>query len=461
MEKAYDIIVAGGGAAGVLAAARMALVNPELKILVLEKESHLGGRLKSTAASERVYGYGLNAVSPQLFTFWNDVLRAQDQDADLAQIVPDRQKSVGILAGNKLNKGDVDLWFSPKGARLLGGYTAAKQWGEIEDILKSRGASIDDDDDGDDSISFDDDDAPAPKKEAKEPQRAGASHAFSHYWSKPRKAPAAVVLDHYSSAFGIPDVWGAAPSAIAQRAAFHSSGLHSGNWLPAFDAIQNIEAVKNSVTFAVNSRIAKVEKKDDHWVVTSETGTYTAPKLVVAQAPWLAAFWLPRSYWPPHMLSLANKTKPVSVVVLSEQLSRTDADIPDVIIVPSEKVQIIRNGERDLCFQATIDYEMSLQAPTVLKAVKALKRARKKLQLLYPDLVSETNHIALQPVAWAQSPIFSEKRNIDKLRKKGTLSKDIAFVGDAYGVNFDGDTNVINSIQALVDGFATPTEAAK
>lgn len=457
MEKAYDIIVAGGGPSGVLAAARMALANPELKILVLEKESFLGGRLKSTAASDKVYGYGLNAVSPQLFEFWNETIRQPDRESDLSAIVPGRQKSVGILAGNKLNQGDVELWFSPKGARLLGGYTASKQWPEISEILQKHAASLDDDDEGDESVSFDEDEEKAPKKE--QPQRAGASHAFSHFWSKPRKAPAAVVLDHYSSAFGIPDVWGAAPSAIAQRAAFHSSGLHSGNWLPAFEAIREIDAVKKAVTFATSSRIAKAEKKENNWVVTSETGTFTAPKLVVAQSPWQAAFWLPRSYWPAHLLSLANKTKPVSVVVLSEQLTRSDIDIPDVIIVPSEKVQIIRNGERDLCFQATIDYEMSLQAPTVVKAVKALKRARKKLQLLYPDAVSDTNHIALQPVAWAQSPIFTEKRNIDKMRKKGTTTKDIAFVGDAYGPNFDGDTNVISSVQAAVQGFAGSADA--
>jgi hypothetical protein len=152
---------------------------------------------------------------------------------------------------------------------------------------------------------------------------------------------------------------------------------------------------------------------------------------------------------------LANKTKPVSIVVLSEQLKKTDVDIPDVIIVPSEKVQIIRNGERDLCFQATIDYEMSLQAPAVVKAVKSLKRARKKLQLLFPDAVSDTDHFALQPIAWAQSPIFSEKRNIDKMRKKGTTANDIAFVGDAYGANFDGDSNIISSIQAAVTDAVT------
>lgn len=452
MEKAYDIIVAGGGAAGVLAAARIALANPELKIVVLEKESNLGGRLKSTSASEKVYGYGLNAVSDPLFDFWSELLQEAGAEHKLLDLVPSRQKSVGILAGNKLSHSDVDLWFTPKGARLLGGYAASRQWGEIEEILQQHAVSLDDDDDGDDSVSFEDDEGSQTKKE---PARAGASHSFSHFWSKTRKAPAAVVLDHYSSAFGIPDVWGAAPSAIAQRAAFHASGLHSGNWLPAFEAIQNLNGVKETVVFELNCRIAKAEKVEGEWIVTSESGTFKAPRLIVAQSPWQAAFWLPRSEWPAHLLSLANKTKPVSVVVLSEQLIRSDVEIPDVIIVPSEKVQIIRNGERDLCFQATIDYEMSLQAPAVVKAVKSLKRARKKLQLLYPEAVSDTGHFALQPIAWAQSPIFSEKRNIDKMRKKGTCSADIAFVGDAYGPNFDGDSNVISSIQAAVQSVVT------
>src|SRR5690606_976179 len=102
----------------------------------------------------------------------------------------------------------------------------------------------------------------------------------------------------------------------------------------------------------------------------TEKGPVLAGKLIVAQPPWQATAWLPRSCWPGHVLSLASKTKPVSVVVLAETLKQdAPEDLPDVVIVPAEKVQIIRNGVREICFQATIDYELSLQAPAVIKAV--------------------------------------------------------------------------------------------
>ena len=137
------------------------------------------------------------------------------------------------------------------------------------------------------------------------------------------------------------------------------------------------------------------------------------------------------------------------MVVLTERLLFAEDvahDLPDVTIVPAERVQIIRSGERELCFQATIDYELSLQAPAVIKAVKALKRARKKLQQIYPDTVSESGHVALLPVAWAQSPVHSDRRYLERLDKKSFQTPTLAFCGDAYGARYDGDANLIQSV---------------
>lgn len=443
------MVVAGGGIAGVLTAARLAAAHPERRIVILEKEGILGGRLRGTAPDRRQYSYGLNAISDSLFDVLNKTLKADPEAADLEEIVVGRQGKIGVLAGNKVNEISIDLWFAPKGARTLGGLTAARQWGEVEEIVR-KGAEV---------ATTDDDEDEGDAEGAEVAADSGAkhlvkSHPFSHYWKKPRKVPAAVVLEHFGSAFGIPDVWGAATNAIGQRAAFHAGKLRSGNWEKAIDALVERPWFKESVTIATGSRIVHASQVDGEWLVDAEDGAYRAKSLVVAQPPWQAMAWLPRALWPAHVLQVASKTKPVSVVVLAEQVLKPEVDIPDVTIVPAERVQVIRNSPREICFQATIDFELSLQAPAVVKAVKALKRARKKLLALHPGLVTETNHIALMPIAWAQSPAHSDRRWLERLEKKPIATASLAFCGDAYGAAYDGDQNIVRSVAAAVEALS-------
>ena len=76
------------------------------------------------------------------------------------------------------------------------------------------------------------------------------------------------------------------------------------------------------------------------------------------------------------------KAKPSSAVVISESIVQAPKeDIPDVILVPAESCQIITNQKDSLCFQATLNYELTVQAPAVVKAIKRLKRAQEKLWL--------------------------------------------------------------------------------
>jgi len=439
-EKAFDVIVAGGGAAGLLAAARLAAALPGRRIAVLEREAVLGGRLRASSPERRVHSYGLGAVTDALFDAWAEALRAPGDGArELAELVTGRQARMGVLASNKLTEAPIDLWFTPKGARTLGGLTAARQWPEIEEILRHVAPA-----DEDAQAAAEDGDSEAEEE-------SGRSHAFSHHWKKPRKAPAAVVLEHFASAIGIPDVWSAATEALAQRAAFHAGRLHTGDWQAAIDALLARADVASGVTVETGNRIVDATLDEGGWLVSAERGKYRARALVVAQTPWQAASWLRRSYWPAHLLQVASKTKPVSVVVLSERLTDPAVDLPDVVLVPSEKVQIVRHGPGEVCFQATVDFELSLQAPAVVKAVKSLKRARKKLQTLHPGVVGEGNHIALQTVAWAQSPVQTDKRYLEKLDRKPFSTGSLAFCGDAYGGSYDGDANLVRSVAAACD----------
>jgi glycine/D-amino acid oxidase-like deaminating enzyme len=454
MSQAYDAIVAGGGLSGILAVARLALMNPQGRYLLLEKEPVLGGRLRTTNPEQRIFGYGLNALSERLFDYLSRTLKADPEGPDLSTLVGKRQTRMGVLAGQKIAETEIAGWFTPQGARVLGGLSAAKGWAEVETICRQgavRGTSADDDVESEDSDDAVVGDAPKPRsKGAEAKSQDQKQQSFAHLWKSTRKVPAAVVLEHFANALGIPDVWGSSATALAERAAYHSGRLYCGPFDAAFDALLACEWFHQAVSVITSSRIVSAKREDDLWEIQAEGITYHGRMLVVAQPPWQATAWLPKALWPAHVLQVANKTKPVSVVVLTEKVLASDVPLPDVTMIPSEHVQMIRNSPDEVCFQATIDYELSLQAPAVVKAVKALKRARKKLLQLHPGLVSETGHIALQPIAWAQSPSQSDRKWLERLSKKPPIAKSLAFVGDAYGESYDGDTNILTSLSHLL-----------
>lgn len=448
MSQAYDAVVAGGGLSGILAVARLALMNPQGRYLLLEKEPVLGGRLRTSNPDQRLFGYGLNALSERLFEYLSRSLKADPEGPDLSTLVSKRQTRLGVLAGQKIAETEITGWFTPQGARVLGGLSAAKGWGEVETICRQgavRGSAVDDDDESEESE--------APKSRSKGAEAKSLDQkpqSFAHLWKSTRKVPAAIVLEHFANALGIPDVWGSSATALAERAAFHSSQLYCGPFDAVFDALTGCDWFRNAVTVVTHGRIVSAKREDDLWEIQAEGLTYHGRTLVVAQPPWQATAWLPKALWPSHVLQVANKTKPVSVVVLTEKVLASDVPLPDVTVIPAERVQMICNSPDEVCFQATIDYELSLQAPAVVKAVKALKRARKKLLQLHPGLVSETGHIALQPIAWAQSPSQSDRKWLDRLSKKPPIAKGLAFVGDAYGESYDGDTNILTSLSHLL-----------
>ena len=450
MSHSFDAIIAGGGLSGLLAAARLALMHPEGRFLLLEKEPVLGGRLRTTNTENRLYGYGLNALSERLYDYWSQTLKADPEGPDLATLVERRQSRMGVLSGQKISEASISGWFTAQGARALGGLSAAKGWGEVEEICR-QGAVRAEPEEEDDGATGDDDDSKPRTRGAETKGGDQKSQSFAHQWKSTRKVPAAIVLEHFANALGIPDVWGSSPTALAERAAFHSGRLFCGPFDPGFDALMHCPWFARAVTVVTQSRIVGASVENNVWTIQAEGTSYTGNMLVVAQPPWQAMAWLPKALWPAQVLQVANKTKPVSVVVLTEKVLIPDLELPDVTIVPSEHVQMIRNSTDEVCFQATIDYEMSLQAPAVVKAVKALKRARKKLLQLHPGLVSETGHIALQPIAWAQSPAQSDRKWLERLSKKPPIGKCLAFVGDAYGESYDGDVNIVTSLSHLVE----------
>lgn len=444
MEQHFDIIVAGGGIAGCLAAARLADANPNLKILLLDKEQWLGGRLRSTGKS---WSHGFNSISPQLYEFVNQSIKADPEaDTELTAFVSDRQQKVGILSGSSVTDVAVDDLFTTKGARAFGGLAAARQWDEVQKLLTTANTSVDDTTDESDEDS---NNADNPTRRA----GATAGQPFSALWKMPRQSPAAVVLGHYAALFGIPDLWSATPKAILERAQYHTGKLYNGRWDTALEALIKRAQEAGILTIQCGAHIVNASQVADDkakWQIETSQGTYRAQNLVVAMPPWAAAAWLPKSFWPTALLTVISKTKPVSAVVLTEKVSENiDESLPDVFLIPAEGVQAYltkTSAGQEITFQATIDFEISHQAPEVVKAVKRLKRARRKLLVAYPGFCSENDQIALVPVGWAQSPSSSETKAIERLGKQPLNKNGLAFCGDAYGASYDGDSNLIKSV---------------
>ena len=172
---------------------------------------------------------------------------------------------------------------------------------------------------------------------------------------------------------------------------------------------------------------------------------------MVATSLWETPGWLPRNHLPKHLANLLTRTKPSSLVVLSESRSEgLEMDLPDQLLIPAEECQVVVEGA-EVCFQATLDFELTMQAPAVVKAVKRLKRARKKFLDAYPGLGLSGDHIALIPVGWAQS----DRRYLEKT---ADFQRDhLAFCGDSYGPSILGDENILSSLAAAREQFAKHT----
>lgn len=411
--QSYDIAVAGGGLAGVLAVARLHEKYPDCTILLLEKNPSLGGRLRSSDTESRRYSCGLQAITPELFHYWDQVLKQDPEAQALPSFMTHRIERGGILAANKISEFPVSEMMAPKGARALAGLTAQRDWKTVD-------------------ASFE--------------KIKRADQSFSSVWEGTRKSPSALVLEQFSHVLGIPDLWEASAKAVLERSALCKDGFYMGNWEQALDEILNRQNLKEKLTVKTSCRIADSKFEAGEWLIQTEQGPFKASSLVVAQPPWEAVMWLPKSNCPEEIILMANKAKPASVVVLSEVITKSPEDIPEMILVPAEEVQIIVHKQREVVFQATLDYEITMQAPEVVKAVKRLKRAKRKLLAAFPGMETEGEHLSLLPIGWSQPVNHHDRRWAEKLEDQKFQNHRLVFCGDSYGSSCDGDKNVIASV---------------
>lgn len=410
-EYTADIVIAGAGLSGVLCAHRVAQQCPDKKILLIDREAMPGGRLRTSDPGRAAWSYGLNYLSRELYTELLKELTAQEADFAIRQ-----SQQFGVLSANKVSEVATHEVFTKKGARALGGLVASKDWQLMDDLR----------------ASFE--------------QKSDTS--FQNAWPGNRKSASAVVLEQMVPVLGIPDLWSTSVRFLIEKIKEFGDQRWIGDWESLLQAL--IAQMPGNVSCVFSSTIVGAQFEEKNWRISMRGGVIHAQKLVIAQSPWDALFWLPKKFWPPTLLQFAVKAKPVSVVVLSEVLEDSKRDFPDLCLIPAEEAHAVLSPTGDLCFQTTIDYEISLQAPDVVKAVKRLKRARRKLQAAVPELVGKGEHLALVSVAWSQSPAMSDRRFVSKMTDRHMNSEHLLFCGDSYGRSACGDTNILQSIASVV-----------
>lgn len=422
MSDKATFIVVGGGLAGALAVNRLGRSNPQSTFILLEKESMLGGRIKSGATAE-TSGLGLGAISSRLYEYWNQSLKSDPEGLDLPSYQADRQAETGILIGNKVSCFSTDQISKPSGAKVLGGFAASKQWPDLLNALA--------------------------------PKDSESKRSLAEQWTAPRKSPAPIVLETFAGALGVTDIWDTTTDMISQRLESISDRPFFGDWNRAIDALLDplIEANRCKVVYHAQVIHADFEEVNG-WTVDTSVGEFHGDQVIVCHAPWTAAQWLPKQYWPSSFATIVSKTKPVSLVTLRAPIEAkadtTATPIPQIIFVPSEGCHCVIHSQ-EVVIQTCIDYEMSVVAPDVVKSVKRLKRALKKFRLAYPDLKLGTDKVALVPVGWAQPLSISERKIIEKVKFAQMQSQRLMFCGDGYGSSSDGDSNLIESIQNVLE----------
>ena len=410
----FDIIVAGAGLAGTLAANRLFQTLKGVKILVLEKDRNPGGRILSYSTSDESWGYGLNFLSARLLEFISHTFSIEPDLDTHAQLYEKKLQYGSILAAGKFNDFLIENCFSAEGVKALGGTAAVKEWKKIEGLLENS--------DEIDKISF------------------------AKAWKEGKKNPAATVLQHFSSFCGFADLWKISPKAIYERSKDFQSGLYSGPWNQVIEQLLSFPSMKETLRFEPSCRIIDATMNEDRWVVQTEKGCFKSKALLVAQSPWETLDWLDRSHIPLSVLQMALKTKPTSLVTLSTKPKNIES-VRDLVYIPSEEVMVLKSSDNVINFQTVIDYESTLNAPSVVKAVKRLKRARKKLEKFKPELLSEKEHIALVPVAWTQSAYLSERKYVHGLANISNYQLEhLSFCGDSYGEHYCPDVNLLKSL---------------
>ncbi len=413
MTDSSDVIIAGSGLAGLLALSRLSREKPDWTFTLLEREPWHGGRMRPSLQEEGSRSCGLQSGTQELYQFVLESLGLDDASEYLRPL-----RSVGVMTGQKIQEIAYEDITSSVMARAIAGAAATKDWAKVEELLGAEELSED---------------------------------AVNQLWKGDKKSAALVPLEQLAHYWGVPELQGSSirPLQSGYRAA--KQGMWTGRWDRLFDELISELRASNRLKLITRAQIMTAKNEDKTWTLSTTAGVFQGSRLLVAQSPWEAVLWLPKDNWPSRLINIASKTKPVSLVMLSE-LSPVKG-LPDILFVTAEDVQIF-HLEGQICYQTPINYELTVQAPAVGKAVKRLKRARKKLAQIFTDLAPEgAEHLALLSVGWTHSIHPPEYKWFEKLDAAHIQKPNLAFAGDSIGAEALADLNVIQSVKDAVSVF--------
>ncbi|RZA20617.1 MAG: hypothetical protein EOP10_17805 [Proteobacteria bacterium] len=406
-----DVIIAGSGMAGLLALSRLSRERPDWTFTVLEREPWHGGRMRPSLGSEGSRSCGLQTASTDLYRY---VLQSLQLTEDESLVRP--MRSVGVMIGQKIQELAFEQFTTTDMAKAIAGNAATKDWPKIEELLAAEAMS---------------------------------EEALSALWKGDKKSPALVPLEQLAHYWGVPELSGSSIRPLQSGYRQAKQGIWTGRWDLLFDEFLSRLRSENRLRLIPRSQIMTASYEEKTWTMSTTQGTFQGQKLLVAQSPWEAFLWLPKDYWPSRLINIASKTKPVSLVSLSE-LSPVKG-LPDLLIVTAEDTQVL-HLDGQIVYQTPINYELTVQAPAVGKAVKRLKRARKKLSQLFSEIGPEGGeHLALLSVGWTHSIHPPEYKWFEKLDAAHIQKPHLGFAGDGIGAETTADLNVIRSVEEASD----------
>lgn len=406
MEDSCDVIIAGSGLAGLLALSKMSREKPDWTFTLLEREPWHGGRMRPSLEAEGSRSTGLQAASAELYDFIRETVGAEK-----AEEVIRPMKTVGVMIGQKIQELPFDKLTTVEMAKAIAGGAATKDWAAVETVLSGE----------------------------------KSEEAFTQLWKGERKSAALVPLEQLAHYWGVPELAGASIRPLQSGFQDARKGLWTGRWDLLFEELISNLRFENRLKIVTRAQVMAAKFEDKVWTVSSTNGTFQSPRMLVAQSPWEAILWLPKDLWPSRLINIASKTKPVSLVMLSE-LNPFEG-LPDLLFVTAEDVQVLALPGQ-ICFQAPLNYELTVQAPAVGKTIKRLKRARKKLAQIYPEMGAEgAEHLGLLSVGWTHSIHPPEYKWFEKLDANHVQKKHLGFAGDSIGAEGSGDLNLMTSVR--------------
>ena len=425
---APDIAICGAGLGGMLTALRLSKLLPDKTISILDKDPNPAGRLRTSNKEKKTFASGAHLMPSSL---WEILLRiGQDWDPDFNPQVK-VVESVGVLAGKNISHLPFSNLGLRAGAEVIGGRPAGRDWEtSVEQGLK---------------------------KELSDQEKRSIS-ALSKSTHVKRKKPAGVVIGHMASLAGVPDAWSSSPKSLLERMEWANQKFYLGDWSQIFSSL--LEKAPNIEICSDTLVTAAVQKENGNWQLKTNQGVFESKFLVVGTSPWETIKWMDKNLMPIPILNLALKSKPTSIVTYAVKLKQPLPNLGEMTYIAAENCTALYGGDHEICFVCHLDYELSLSAPEVVKAVKRMRRSCKKL-LAYLDLDQEVvsfDHISLLPVGWTQSGGHMERALIQKINLEILCKETLIFVGDSYGPSLNSDENLSESVQNAIEYIARQTK---